>query len=178
MLVALDPTDQERRVLAVSKTNLSPKPDAWAFEIDVDGGEPVARWRARVDATSDELVVAGEPVAVRKGSLAQALLIEMLAHEDVAAKKILAEAKRRGIGESNVRAAKKQLGVTNYDLRAQIGEKGHGPSMWTMKPESKRSVTDSGSDVDDLNATGSRKLPSRGVPSASTLRRRKKLPHH
>lgn len=150
MLVAEHPTEPNRRALSVSKSNLGPKPESWVFEV-VDGGrgDPLVKWIETADLSADDLLK-GRPTTSDKGSLAKALLVEMLTGTDVAANEILAEAARRQIGESMVRAAKKALGVNHYDLPADPGTKGHGRSMWTLDDVPQRSLTASASATNDL----------------------------
>jgi predicted ATP-dependent serine protease len=169
MLVAGDRRDAARRVLLVSKSNLGTKPDSWVFEVTDGGGDPIVKWVDTIDVTADELLAQPAAASVDKGSRAKALLLELLSTKDVLGSEILAEASRRGIGESIIRRAKRELGVEHHDLPSTPGEKGHGPSVWRLPDAGQRSMTAQPTTSTDLKPELRRRRKRRPEPPDRTV---------
>jgi hypothetical protein len=112
------------------------------------------------------MLVPAVAAVVDKGTIAKALLVELLTGQDRLASEVLAEAARRNIGDSNVRAAKRALNVRHYNLPAEPGQKGHGPSMWTLGASGLRSMTDPSGPATDLKAERPKRRKRRPEPPA------------
>jgi AAA domain len=119
LLVALDPDDEDRRILAMTKSNLAKMPDALAYRLVEDELYKVARivWdgtsrhrandlvRARVD--EDEAPALAEACRVLK---------EILADGPLAAGNVTRQAKTAGVAERTLQRARQALGVTTRRL--------------------------------------------------------------
>ena len=113
LLVAADPEDSNRSLMAHSKSNLRKKGPTLAFEIR-DG---VFYWCSRgSELSADDLVRAsnragsGRPDDKKQSAIGW--LEDLLSDGPVRSTKVLAEAERSEISEKTVRRAKKELGVT------------------------------------------------------------------
>jgi hypothetical protein len=155
LLVAPDPDDEGRRVLAVSKSNLGPKASSLAYRIVEDERYKVARvvWdgaskhtaadlvRPRVD--EDEAPALAEAVRVLK---------EILADGPLAAGNVKRMAATAGVAERTLQRARHALGVT---ARRQ----GFGPGgiyVWSMPadpPEAMAQGTHGEHAMDAMDAT-------------------------
>src|SRR5215211_2317141 len=131
LLVAPDPDDDSRRVLALTKSNLAKMPQALAYRLANDDLYGVARvqWdgasrhtaadlvRARVD--EDEAPALAEAMRVLK---------EILADGPLAAGNVKKQAATAGVAERTLHRARQALGVTTR--RQGFGQGGY--YVWTM----------------------------------------------
>ena len=118
LLLAEDPDDPERRVLAVSKRNLARPAPSLVFRLEVVAGTDVARvvWEGESSWTAAALlqiqtVAAGDE---RRSVVdeTRAWLRETLAAGPRPAKELRQDAAERGIGRSTLYAARKAEGIT------------------------------------------------------------------
>lgn len=116
LLVAADPDDEGRRVLAAMKSNLGPLPDAMAYRlVTADGGYDVARveWEGRVDHTAHTLLAdrpSGSDAQAR--TEAEAWLQDYLKqHGATRAGDVKRDAKRDGIAQRTLERAAEKIGV-------------------------------------------------------------------
>lgn len=115
LLVAADPDDQERRILAPTKANLARPPAALAFRLEAAPGADVARvtWLGESGHTAAGLLA--EPAGEEERSArdeAEVFLRDVLAGGPVAGKDVQAMARDAGIAVSTLRRARERLGVT------------------------------------------------------------------
>jgi putative DNA primase/helicase len=115
LLVAPDPDDSERRVLASVKSNLGPTPDSLTYRLVEAGDYGVARvqWEGQTAHTARTLL--SEPHDDDDGAKSEAVrwLEDYLAEQGAAPSKTAkAEAAKAGIRERTLQRAVNSLGVT------------------------------------------------------------------
>ena len=123
LLVAADPDDPERRVLAPIKSNLARPPAALAFRLVAAPGTDVARveWLGETGHTAAALLAVPDDEARSEGDDAAAWLAAYLGDGPVEAKDAFADARKAGHAERTVKRAKKVLNV-------QTTREGFGPN--------------------------------------------------
>lgn len=111
-LVAPHPDDEEMRVIAHVKWNLSTRGDSWQFQFVIGRGEkvPSVEWAGKCELTADDLL------KTRKGSLSsldQAIdfLRSELKDDAKPASEMLALAEKRGIAKRTLDRARDEIGV-------------------------------------------------------------------
>lgn len=121
-LVARDPKDETRHILAVSKSNLGPKPPALAYTIEANANNvAVIRWQGTCDYTASDLLhVVSEYDSQSKLEQACGLLRDTLADTPMPETQVQALADARNISKATLRRAKKVLGVESK--KEGIGE--------------------------------------------------------
>jgi hypothetical protein len=120
LLLAPDPDDPERRILAVGKRNLTRPPASLAFRLEAVPGTSVARvvWDGESPWTATQLLhMQGQATGDADGHRsvvdeARAWLRETLASGPRLARELRQEASERGIGRSALYAARKAEGIT------------------------------------------------------------------
>jgi hypothetical protein len=131
LLVAPDPDDEDRRVLAMSKTNLAKKLGSLAYRIIEDEQDGVARvvWDGASSLTANDLVRprVDEDEAP---ALAEAVRVlkEILADGPLAAGNVKKQAATAGVAERTLHRARQALGVTTR--RQGFGQGGY--YVWSM----------------------------------------------
>lgn len=143
LLVARDPDDPNRRVLAVTKSNLGPEADSLAFHLEPAGnGAARVVWDG-VSAHGAGALLAAPTDPEERSALddARDFLRDLLAEGPKSAKEIRHAADGAGIGWRTVERAKKALGVVS---RQEPGER-HGGWCWclgdqTANPSTSRNV--------------------------------------
>ena len=113
-LVARDPGDPDRRVLAPLKLNVAPEPPARSFRlvVDPDRAHPRIAWEgvSSLDAGA-LLVVPGDTNAGSAIGEAVDVLREILAPGPLPATRVRAEAREAGLSWITVRRAQERLGI-------------------------------------------------------------------
>ncbi len=114
LLVAPDPKDDTRRVVAVSKSNLGPVPPSLAYRLVQSGDASRIDWEGVAEGCSaSDLLAAqrddGEGAGPREE--AEAFLRELLAQGPVPAKDVERDRRAAGISERTLDRAKARLGV-------------------------------------------------------------------
>jgi hypothetical protein len=114
MLVAPDPDDPERRVLASVKSNLGPSPDSLTYRLVGAGDHGVARvrWEGSTNHTAHTLL--SEPIDEDSGAATEAeqWLQDYLTEQGAASSKVAkADAAKAGIRERTLQRAVKSLRV-------------------------------------------------------------------
>ena len=122
LLVAVDPDDEDRRVLASSKLNLGPRPESLLFHLEAAEGE-VARivWEGTSTHDANTLLTQSSSDEDRTAEdEAKAFLLDVLADGPVAFTQIMADARGTGISERTLRRAKRALGIASKktDMRS------------------------------------------------------------
>lgn len=136
MLLAADPEDQDRRILASSKSNLAAPPASLAFRLEAVAGTDVAavRWEAgSVAYTADELLRSHlDEGEAEEREDAAAWLRDVLAGGPLPAGEVLAAGRRAGHSERTLKRAKKAAGVRSE----KSGFGGGGEWRWALATES------------------------------------------
>jgi len=111
-LVARDPEDEDRRVLAKLKNNLGPEPPSLSFEIQGVGDTSVICWGGESHHRAEALLALptdGDEHSAQDE--AKDFLRDVLSGGPVKAKDVQKEAREAGLAEKTLRRAKKALGV-------------------------------------------------------------------
>ncbi len=130
LLVAKDPEDEQRRVLACIKQNLAEMPPSLAFRLAAcEGRAAQVVWEGSSDYDANALLAPPTTGAERtERDEAKDFLREVLAIGPVPAKQIEALALEAGISKMTLRRARLELGV-------QLKRDGfQGKSLWSLDP--------------------------------------------
>jgi hypothetical protein len=135
LLLAPDPDDPQRRILALAKGNLARPPASLAFRLEEVPGSHVARvvWDGESPWTATELLHAQAQTLTNGDeprsaiAAARAWLRETLAAGPRPAGELRQEAAARGIGYTTLNAARKAEGVTAHKERVARGQ-----WIWTL----------------------------------------------
>ncbi len=113
LLVARDPEEEERRVLAVVKANLAPDPGSLAFYVEDDGHHRARiRWAGSSPHRANALVsLPEEPEARSALEEAVSLLRELLADGPRPVREVEKAAREAGVELRTLRRARSRLGV-------------------------------------------------------------------
>jgi len=113
ILIAKDPQDEQKRVLAMVKGNYSPHQSSLLFQIVNDETYKVGKidWLGKSQLSADELLIT--PNLDEKSALDEAkeFLRAELALGDKSAKAIIANAREAGIAERTLNRAKRELSI-------------------------------------------------------------------
>lgn len=119
LLVAADPDDATRRVLASVKNNLAPRPASLAFRIEPHGASSRVCWLGESERTADDLVQQQEDVP---HSEVDGALREVLECGPLDSQEVLRRMKQAGFSRPVVYRARNRLKIV-ADQRGQGGEK-------------------------------------------------------
>jgi hypothetical protein len=112
LLIAKDPENEDRRILAGIKSNLAPLPPSLSYVIENRGDIPKIAWGGTSSHTADALLAIPQtPEEKSAFDEAKDFLLDVLAEGMVNANEIFREAKRAGISEKTLRRAKRSLAV-------------------------------------------------------------------
>ncbi len=129
LMAGKDPTDPERRVLAVVKNNLAPHSPALAYRIaEAGNGAPRVEWLGESDVSAEDLC-SSPAMQAKTPALQHAkdFLSESLAAGPQPANEVEAAAASEGIKKMTLRRAKRDLGVQWN----RIGGR-HGHVSWLL----------------------------------------------
>jgi hypothetical protein len=128
LMVANDPEDEDRHIVALSKHNLTGRAPSIAFRITEEGK---FAWDGTSNLRADDLV-APQQNADDRGALADAVefLKQELAEGPVPAKRLFDRAKKENIADITLKRAKKALGGTATKRRK--GEEHEGMWVWSL----------------------------------------------
>jgi hypothetical protein len=131
LLVAQDPHDETRRIIASAKSNLGPTPEALAYRIVADELRDCAlvSWAGTVAYSAADLLTS--PVEAPKRDQAEELLSELLADGPMRQSDIKRHTDAAGVSWRTVETAKKRLGIIS-EQRPVEGKRGAGPSWWRL----------------------------------------------
>jgi len=139
LLVGVDPDDEHRRILAVSKSNLAVKAPSLAYRLVADERYSTAKvaWDGTSDHGAEDLL--GVPLArsAPKQEEAEAFLRKELGKEARPVAWLQTAAKKKGISWSTVKRAKDALEVV-VDHRGEEGRRGGGSWWWRLDPDQLR----------------------------------------
>jgi hypothetical protein len=147
LLVAPDPKDETRRVLAVSKSNLGPIPPSLAYRLVQAGDVSKVEWVGIAECTAKDLLViqADEGDTGGARGAAEAFLRELLAGGPVSAKDARRQADEAGIAWRTLRRAQVALGVR----ATRIGGLG-AEGRWYWEMDSAHDLSDAKTATDPL----------------------------
>jgi RecA-family ATPase len=133
LLVGVDPDDEHRRILAVSKSNLAAKAPSLAYKLvgeDLYGTAKVV-WQGASEHTAEDLL--GRPVErpAPKQDEAEVFLRQQLATEARPVAWLQKLAKDKGISWTTVKRAKEALEVI-VERRGEEGRRGGGSWWWRL----------------------------------------------
>jgi hypothetical protein len=132
MVIAPDPSDAARRVLAMTKCNLAPMPSALAFRLvpDEQYGVAKVKWEGTTSHSASDLLSAPTDDE-EKGALGEAVefLRDCLEDGQRAAKDVLREARDAGVSERTLRRAQKRLKIQPR----KVGVPGSDSQRWAWE---------------------------------------------
>ncbi len=128
LLVAKDPENENRRILAGIKSNLAPLPPSLSYTIENIDGIPKIVWGGVTNHTADALLaVPSNPEERSALEDAKDFLRDLLASGAVEARDIQREAKQAGISDMTLRRARQSLSVS-------VKKEGYqGKWVWILK---------------------------------------------
>ena len=132
LIVARDPDDPDRRILAVSKMNVGrDDAPALAYQVKSDAKHEVGviDWLGTSDRTAQDLLQTDEPAARGARGEAVGILREKLEDGPVLATEARAYCREAGISKSTLDRAKVKLGVM---ARPKAGEDGKSHWWWSL----------------------------------------------
>jgi AAA domain len=132
-LVAKDPQDEERRVLAPTKNNLAKAPKSLAFALKgTQSGAVRVEWLGESGVSVEELLATPRGRG-DGGALGEAIefLEDVLSDGPFAAGGVKEEAEDAGISGRTLARAKKELGVESY-REGERGGRGKGQWLWKL----------------------------------------------
>jgi hypothetical protein len=133
-VVGKDPQDEERRVLASTKSNLAKPPSSLLFGLEETGGGAVrVKWlgESKVSA-KDLLATLQDQEHADARSEAVEFLEDVLADGPVPASQVKEEAEDADISERTLKRAKKMVGVITYRENEAGEQRGVGRWMWKL----------------------------------------------
>jgi putative DNA primase/helicase len=148
MLVAADPEDDSRRILAMTKSNLAAMPPALAYRLVNDELRGVARVQWDGATTYQAADLLGMTGPEERSAIAEAceVLTDLLAHGPLPQAEVKAATERAGASWATVRRAKDRLRVRSL----KVGRPGEpGEWRWALPPED---AHDEPEDAEDAHA--------------------------
>jgi hypothetical protein len=142
LVIAQDPEDSERRILAANKHNLSKAAPSLAFNIETaPNGAACVSWRGTSSLSAGDILK--EPTDPdQKSALSEAkeFLLQELAEGPVPAEQVEKDARGAQISMRTLRRAKRELGVKSrkqgdvwyWVLLQEKREEGHSPTVGTL----------------------------------------------
>ena len=132
MMVGEDPDDENRRVLALVKSNLAAPAPSLSFALEeAEIGAVRVRWLGETDvAATDLLSVPRDEDSSALGE-ARNFLVDLLQDGPVPYAEVEAAAEQAGINMRTVKRAKKDLGVESH-RQGEGGRQGGGRWVWSL----------------------------------------------
>ena len=145
-LVAKDPQDDNRRVLAPTKNNLATQPKSLLYRLEeADNGAVKVVWAGETGLSADDLLQTSNGAESEARTEAEDFLRSLLADGPLPSEEVFKESKEAGISTSTLRRAKKNLSISAERENESGGERGSGKWVWKLPK-----VTVSGRDVQDV----------------------------
>lgn len=130
LLIARDPENENRRILAGIKSNLAPLPPSLSYVIENIGGIPKIVWGGISSHTADALLAIPDSQEERSAlEDAKAFLEEVLLDGAVDAMEIQRQAKQAGIADKTLRRAKKVMSIISKKAEFK------GGWLWALPSE-------------------------------------------
>src|SRR5215216_4258861 len=140
LLIAKDPEDDGRRVLASIKSNLAAPAPSLVFGLTgTDNGAVRVDWKGQ--STLDASALLSAPTDPDERSVLQEardLLREVLSEGPVPASEVKEEARSADISERTLKTAKRELGILT-SREGEAGKRGGGRWIWTL-PKASASI--------------------------------------
>ncbi len=135
LVVAKDPADPARRILAVNKSNLGVGARSLVFAVEAADNTSRIAWRGESDLTAEELLDT-PPSAEERSAIDEAIdfLRDLLSDQKVRdgygmlAGEVMGHAKTAGISQATLNRAKRALGVVPH----RVGFGGDGRYYWRL----------------------------------------------
>jgi Bifunctional DNA primase/polymerase, N-terminal/AAA domain len=123
LVVGADPDDEDKRVLASVKSNLSAPPASLAYRLVDHQGVVRVQWEGTSELTAEQLVAARVSDAEEQSALADAegFLRELLADGPVSSAAVKIAARQAGVSDITLRRAKAALGVETHKTGFEKG---------------------------------------------------------
>jgi len=118
------PREPDRRILAMTKSNIGPTAPALACRLAEEAGRPRLQWLGECDATADELCRPPSPGAAPDRATADEWLLAALAGGPRPARQLQEEARAAGYCARTLERAKRRLGVVARRVRKD------GRALW------------------------------------------------
>ncbi|MBX6370111.1 MAG: AAA family ATPase [Rhodospirillales bacterium] len=173
LLVAADPKDDSRRVLAVVKSNLAAKPEALAYRLVTDAERDVAKlsWEGPAGYTADELLATRSEDERSAEDEAEEFLRAELEEGPKPASEVRRAAGQAGIAERTLRRAKDRIGVV---ARRVGGVASGGYWTWELPKMATTKMATASEDDGHLSGNGLNKPNSApdsppGAPKVATV---------
>ena len=132
MVVGKDPDDEDRRVLAVVKSNLAAPAPSLSFALEEAGNGAVrVVWLGETDVAAAELLAGPRDEGSSALEGAKNFLVELLLGGPVAYAEVEAAAEGAGINMRTVKRAKQELGVES-SREGEAGRQGGGKWIWSL----------------------------------------------
>lgn len=119
MVVAEDPDDKDRRVVAPTKSNLGPRPTSLAFHIETADDVPHIVWDGASEYLAETLLVQTSAEEHGQRAAAKQFLLEALRDGAVESDRLKSQAEAMDIKWRTVWRAKSQLGIVARKLGYQ-----------------------------------------------------------
>lgn len=120
LLVGKDPADDERRVVASVKTNLSIRPPSLSFRMDsvylesIGADIPRVQWEGESSYDADDLLASHSSEEAAEWADAKDFLADLLSMGPVESETVFTEGKKVGFSASTLKRAKKALGCKSF----------------------------------------------------------------
>jgi AAA domain len=132
-LVAKDPKDEERRVLAPTKNNLAVHPKGLIYTLqEADNGAVRVLWAGDSEYTASELLQSVRVDRADARREAEDILVSLLSDGPVPKVTVEEEASAANISTGTLRRAKTSLGVITERENEVGGERGKGRWVWKL----------------------------------------------
>ena len=131
LLVAKDPDDRDRRILAVSKANLSAPATALAYRVVEHGSVARIEWDGRTDHDADQLLRPESPERLLAIEEAMEFLEAELEAGPLPSERVLEKGKQAGHSSATLRRARARLGIKSK----KVGKPGEKQYWKWMPPE-------------------------------------------
>jgi RecA-family ATPase len=130
-VVGKDPEDENRRILAPVKMNLSAMPSSLRYGFSSDGA---FSWYGETSLQADDILQA--PSQQERSALDEAIdfINDVLADGPMLSRLVLEAAREHDISEKTLRRAAKQIGVCVEQAARKTGQRGSPGWYWNMLP--------------------------------------------
>jgi hypothetical protein len=131
LLVAPDPSDKARRVLAVTKSNLAAIPPALVYRLVPTNDTSAVQWEGEATCGAADLLAAQDETTEARGARqeAEVFLRDLLENGPVSAVDVKRQAAQAGVAWATVRRAADQIGVQRLKVGMKQGW------FWSLPPE-------------------------------------------
>jgi hypothetical protein len=138
-LVAKDPKDEERRVLAPTKNNLAVHPKSLHYTLEeADNGVVRVIWAGESEYSASELLQSVRVDRADARREAEDFLVSLLSDGPVPKASVEEEARAANISTGTLRRAKTSLGVITARENQVGGERGAGRWVWKLPATEER----------------------------------------